>query len=424
MKIKFLSQFYILFFIVILFTSCTKKIPVIETGSQKPMPEKWVDASTKHKIVRLSSIETDNRSFYFHNNPFIPELKNEGDLMVYYSSKQKRPSDRIFKEKILKQLFVVNLKTFETKQLTNHQNIIAGEIVAKKRREVFYQTQDTIFAVNVDNQNTRIVFIFPDSIKRAGISSLNADETLIAGSFSDDLKDSILRNNPNKSDYFKIIYEAKLKHTIFVIDIEKGTIEYILSDNAWLNHIQFSPTDPYLLMFCHEGPWHLVDRIWTINIKEKKPRLMHKRSVKNEIAGHEFFSCDGKTIWFDLQIPRSKTFYLAGVNIESGQLRKYSLKRDEWSIHYNISPNQKLFTGDGGDSSQVAKAKNGQWIYLFTPKGDSIISEKLVNMKFHDYSLEPNVHFSPDGKWVIFRANFEGSSQVYAVKIHKEILPH
>jgi oligogalacturonide lyase len=34
--------------------------------------------------------------------------------------------------------------------------------------------------------------------------------------------------------------------------------------------------------------------------------------VERKIAGHEFFCPDGKTIWFDLQIPRSETFYLAG----------------------------------------------------------------------------------------------------------------
>jgi oligogalacturonide lyase len=27
------------------------------------------------------------------------------------------------------------------------------------------------------------------------------------------------------------------------------------------------------------------------------------------------------------------------------------------------------------------------------------------------------VHFSPDGKWVIFRANFEGIENIYAVEI-------
>jgi hypothetical protein len=47
--------------------------------------------------------------------------------------------------------------------------------------------------------------------------------------------------------------------------------------------------------------------------------------------------------------------------------------------------------------------------------------EKLVNMQHHDYSLEPNVHFSPDGEWIIFRANFEIESQIYAVETEKGI---
>ena len=91
--------------------------------------------------------------------------------------------------------------------------------------------------------------------------------------------------------------------------------------------------------------------------------------------------------------------------------------RDEWSIHFNISRDQKLFCGDGGNPGQVAKAQDGMWIYLFHPEKDHLRSEKLVSMKQHDYLLEPNVHFSPDGKWVIFRANFEGMSQIYAVEL-------
>ena len=40
-------------------------------------------------------------------------------------------------------------------------------------------------------------------------------------------------------------------------------------------------------------------------------------------------------------------------------------------------------------------------------------------MKHHRYSLEPKVHFSPAEKQVIFRANFEGTTNVYAVEIEK-----
>lgn len=138
-----------------------------------------------------------------------------------------------------------------------------------------------------------------------------------------------------------------------------------------------------------------------------------------EIAGHEWFSPDGQTIWFDLQRPRGKTFYVGGVNVKSDKLTKYQLTRNEWSVHYTISPDEKLFAGDGGDTVSVANAKNGKWIYLFTPEGDHFKAERLVNMKYDNYHLEPNVHFSPDGKWIIFRANFEGFESVYAVKIQK-----
>jgi oligogalacturonide lyase len=40
-------------------------------------------------------------------------------------------------------------------------------------------------------------------------------------------------------------------------------------------------------------------------------------------------------------------------------------------------------------------------------------------MKAHDYRLEPNVKFPPDGKWIVFRGNFDGSPQVYAVEVRK-----
>lgn len=94
------------------------------------------------------------------------------------------------------------------------------------------------------------------------------------------------------------------------------------------------------------------------------------------------------------------------------------MDRNEWSIHFNISPDQTRFAGDGGDSSQVARARDGRWIYLFTPSGDSLVSEKLVNMQHHHYRpLEPNVHFSPDGRWIIFRSDLDGTEHVYGVEI-------
>ena len=48
-----------------------------------------------------------------------------------------------------------------------------------------------------------------------------------------------------------------------------------------------------------------------------------------------------------------------------------------------------------------------------------LVPERLVNLGKHDYSLEPNGNFSPDGKWLVFRSNMRGPIQVYAVEVAK-----
>ena len=88
-------------------------------------------------------------------------------------------------------------------------------------------------------------------------------------------------------------------------------------------------------------------------------------------------------------------------------------------MHYNVSPDGKTYSGDGGGPNSVARGDNGQWIYLFHPKGEKFESEKLVNLAKHDYTLEPNATFTPDGKWLVFRSNMFGATQIYAVEIKK-----
>lgn len=385
--------------------SLAAQAPVLETGSQTPMPKEWIDKDTGRRIKRLTHTDGPNESFYFHNNPFIKTPDGKADLMVYY-----RFSGGSM------QLFSVNLQTQETAQITGQLSRKSGEIVGRKRREVFYQVKDSVFASHIDRHTTRLVYVFPAGFK-GSISTLNADETLLAGTWAAPAKDSIYQKFPAKGDYFDRIFDAQIPHTLFTLHLETGAITKIHSENTWLGHIQFSTTNPNNLMFCHEGPWHKVDRIWNIDVQTKAVTKIHTRTVDREIAGHEFWSWDGQTIWYDLQIPRGETFYLAGFRLSNGKPVRYEMTRNEWSIHFNISHNQKLFCGDGGNPTQVAKAPDGMWIYLFRPKKNKLESERLVNMKRHDYRLEPNVHFSPDGKWVIFRANFEGKSQVYAVEI-------
>jgi len=179
----------------------------------------------------------------------------------------------------------------------------------------------------------------------------------------------------------------------------------------------------------------MVDRLWTVKTDGTDLRKLHERTMNMEIWGHEFFSPDGETVWYDLQRPRGEVFWLAGIELNSGQRTWYAHERNEWSSHYNISPDQTLFAGDGGDEDMVAHAPDGKWIYLFRPEAipdeagmpspnsahlihpGRLVAEKLVNLRDHDYKLEPNVTFTPDGKWIVFRSNMHGEVHTYAVEI-------
>jgi oligogalacturonide lyase len=233
---------------------------------------------------------------------------------------------------------------------------------------------------------------------------------------------------------------------LVVTDIKTGAARKIHYSTEWLNHLQASPADPRRLLFCHEGAWHQVDRVWTIRTDGKELKLMHKRAVRYEIAGHEFFSHDGQWVWYDLQTPRSKEFWLAGVRLKSGERIRYPIAREHWSVHYTISRDGKRFAGDGGGPGSVANLTplperkrlsppaNGQGIFLFTPtahpfetiqvggepvKVGKLAVRKLADLSRHDYRLEPNVQITPDNRWVVFRSNMHGPTHVYAVAVTK-----
>jgi len=337
--------------------------------------------------------------------------------------------------------------------------------VGHKTPSIFYINSEdrAIYKADIRTGETKMLAKVPE---RGSVITVNADETLAAGTYDEQERpnEQFGRNMPgpqgsqansqapaaaqntsqtspleqaaSKGEMMERRLAARIPLVLFTIDLTgSGKITPLLHSTDWVNHLLFSPTDPTVLMYCHEGPWHKVDRIWTIRTDGTQNRLMHQRIMPGEIAGHEFWGKDGETIWYDLQTPRGEDFWLASLNLKTNQRNWYHLQRDEWSIHFNVNRDATLMTGDGGDPHQVARAKDGEWIYLFRPeilKSDGSLTskdwpipgvlhaEKLVNMSKHNYALEPNVSFTPDGKMVIFRSNMFGPTYVFGVDIEKE----
>ena len=399
--------------------------------SSKEIPREWIDPDTGHRVVRLSD-EPGSQSLYFHQNGYTPD----GETLIITT-----PTG----------LSAVNLKTRAVEKIVQGRvNLI---VVGRKTGQIYYVKDRTVYATDIHTHTTREIGKLP---ARGSITTVNADETLLAGAITEgdasagqsnqpeatataNPTPEVRRgdNYPGKGAMMERRLAAHIPMQLITLNVTTGEVKTLLRSTDWLNHIQFSPTDPALLMFCHEGPWHKVDRIWNIRTDGTGLTKVHTRTINMEIAGHEFFSGDGHSIWYDLQTPRSQVFWVAGYNVATGERIWYHLERSEWSVHYNVSRDGTLFAGDGGGPSSVAAPGNGQWIYLFRPemlpdrtegqlpnakaliKPGVFKSERLVNLAKHNYSLEPNVTFTPDMKWIVFRSNMFGPTHVFAVEIQK-----
>jgi oligogalacturonide lyase len=416
------------------------------TAASAEVPREWIDADTGHRVVRLSDAPGTS-SLYFHQWSFTPD----GRSVVVTTPQGIATID------------------FTTRALTP---LVNGDVhviqLGRRTGDVYFTRTEgeqlAVFSLSLATRAERRIALLPP---RATASTINADETLLGGTLTEveppagelfppnsgaSAKNTpqgewMKAGNDRASDGRLFTFAeqkerrlarrlaARLPMSIFTVDIATGELRTVHRSTDWLNHLQFSPKDPGQLMFCHEGPWHMVDRLWLVRTDGSALTKVHARTMNMEIAGHEFFSPDGKTVWYDLQTPRGESFWLAGYEIATGARSRLHVERNAWSVHYNASPDGTRFSGDGGDSEMVAHAPDGKWLYLFQPtpipdvaelsapdsgaliRPGVLRAERLVNMKTHDYRLEPNAVFTPDGTKLIFRSNLHGEVHVYSVDL-------
>ena len=300
--------------------------------------------------------------------------------------------------------------------------------------------------MNLDTGENRKLVDLP---RRASVVAINADETLGAGTFIEGnataggaydggspatqgrMSATNLGEPANKGEMMARRLAAKLPMTMFTIDLKTGKMKTLLEHSTdWLNHLQFSPTDPTLLLYCHEGDWQLVNRIWTIRTDGTQNQLIHQRTMEMEIAGHEWWGADGDTLFYQLHFPRGgRVSFIASYNVKTQERVWLQYGPDATSIHDNSSPDGKLFCGDGDPSQPyivllrptMVRDRNTLGDHLI--KGGYLESEKLVNMSKHNYRLEPNPIFTPDQKYVVFRSNMFGPDYAFAVEVAKAAAP-
>ncbi|MEE4454215.1 hypothetical protein [Novosphingobium resinovorum] len=223
-----------------------------------PAPARFVDPLTGHEVVRISR-EPGSVSLYFHQNSFT----SQGDAMAVST-----PSG----------IAEVRLADWSSRLIVRDPQARLL-FVGRRTRTVYFSKAgpgqgSRIFAADFDTSRVRQVA----QLARGEIGSINAGEILLLGVEAE--RSAPLQPGGEGSRPGEIAFgatgpdgkplpyaeakevrldrrlETRVPMRIFTLDLRTGAQRTVIASDDWLNHIQFSPTDPHLLMCCQEGPWH------------------------------------------------------------------------------------------------------------------------------------------------------------------------
>jgi len=131
-----------------------------------------VDPDTGHRVIRLTS-EPGSASLYFNQNGYTAD----GRKMVYTTPKG---------------ISTLDLKTMQSKAVvTGPVRVI---VTGRKTQNVYYTKDGAVFATDIDTGATRKIAKLPP---RGAVATVNADETLLAGAYTEVEPTPSQAYNPN-----------------------------------------------------------------------------------------------------------------------------------------------------------------------------------------------------------------------------------
>ena len=274
-------------------------------------PNTWVDKDTGHRVWRVSD-EPNSGAFYFNVNAYTPD----GKQMVYNSPSGVMVLDLATMKSTM--LIPNSPRPADAPAARGGGAGARAIVVGHKTNSVFFTRTDPDTHTNAlykADTNTGAIRKLIDLPRGLGVSSINADETLGVGTYNESDVPGGDPNAPNafvapdptaaragraaatpppptgvqtpntnptlgganvqsdtKGQMMETRLAARIPVVMFTIRLEPGPngekpghIKVLFHSTDWIGHMLFSPTDPNLILYCHEGMWQKVDRIWLIH---------------------------------------------------------------------------------------------------------------------------------------------------------------
>jgi oligogalacturonide lyase len=365
---------------------------------------KYRDDITGVEVTKL----TDNRGNTIHPYFTQPLLSSDGKYLL-------TASDRTG----LWQLYSLELETGKMIQLTDDSRVSPQSSCLDSNRMIAYYWNGLVLkSVDLSNLVEREIYEVPEGF-HPGILSISADGEALDFVYIENLNLSTLTGKLY-SGMSEMLYRRP-SCVVMRVKPYEGTAEAIWGEREWISHVITSPVDKDIIVFCHEGDWHLVQRTWVIKASTHEiwPIIETKRYL--ERAGHEFFTKKGTLVTqYGIRETTNSEWKCSDVFIkpDGSGMRKYDYYPGPKPMHIQVNSTETIGIGDCAyiDSD----FKDARSFMILIKYENNQAKQKLLcrhNTSWKYQYSHPHPIFTNDDRYVIFGSDRDGYNNIYMVPV-------
>ena len=371
------------------------------------------DPYTGCPVTRLTPPDHTSHHMYFYNRM----VTSDSSRLLYCAEINGRRT-----------LYLMELATGDAVQLTEGDALDDyGAMISADDKSVYYQQDRKVWKLDLATLQRTCLYAAPDGWD-CGNWGMSDDNRYLV--MTETRRDTLPDLTGKKGwEFFPLTCAAKPLCHIVYLDTQTGEHHIVVEDRCWFGHAQLRPGDPDTILFCHEGPYDMIDaRLWLIQSDGSRYRCARPQP-KDVIITHEFWMPTGDRLAYVYRKADD------GSTETIRMMRPETLEEELFMpclpyAHFICDRQRRWFVGDCQGQETPIHLQTGEgrgqevrndFIYLV-----DIARKKEIPLCYHGTSwttihgtpqdAHPHPCFTPDGSGVVFTSDREGKPCVYLAK--------
>ena len=371
------------------------------------------DPYTGCPVTRLTPPDHTSHHMYFYNRM----VTSDSSRLLYCAGINGR-----------RNLYLMELATGDAVQLTEGDALDDyGAMISADDKSVYYQQDRKVWKLDLATLQRTCLYAAPDGWD-CGNWGMSDDNRYLV--MTETRRDTLPDLTGKKGwEFFPLTCAAKPLCHIVYLDTQTGEHHIVVEDRCWFGHAQLRPGDPDTILFCHEGPYDMIDaRLWLIQSDGSRYRCARPQP-KDVIITHEFWMPTGDRLAYVYRKADD------GSTETIRMMRPETLEEELFMpclpyAHFICDRQRRWFVGDCQGQETPIHLQTGEgrgqevrndFIYLV-----DIARKKEIPLCYHGTSwttihgtpqdAHPHPCFTPDGSGVVFTSDREGKPCVYLAK--------